>query len=136
MAEAKLARAQSEDTDPFVAAVEKAEQRRQSMVLQIWSSKREELRGMLRLIFSFAIELTRATADVRITPSQSWSVSTKAVTTHADAQPSLLGLSLRLCSPEGALEQVWHILDILEGSPAQSAGQSSCVLLIVSALMY
>lgn len=39
-----------------------------------------------------------------------------------DDQPSLLGLSLRLCNPQHALEQVWHVLEVLEGSPAQSAG--------------
>lgn len=29
---------------------------------------------------------------------------------------------MRLCEPESALEHVWHILEILEGSPAESAG--------------
>jgi S1-C subfamily serine protease len=38
------------------------------------------------------------------------------------ARPSLLGLSLRLCSPEAALDNVWHVMDVLEGSPAESAG--------------
>lgn len=38
------------------------------------------------------------------------------------AQPSLLGLSMRICEPEFALENVWHVLDVLEGSPAESAG--------------
>ena len=37
-------------------------------------------------------------------------------------QPSLLGLSMRICEPEFALENVWHVLDVLEGSPAESAG--------------
>ena len=37
-------------------------------------------------------------------------------------QPSLLGLSLRLCNPDGALENVWHILEVLDNSPAQAAG--------------
>lgn len=36
--------------------------------------------------------------------------------------PSLLGLSLRLCNPQLALDQVWHVLEILSGSPAESAG--------------
>lgn len=39
-----------------------------------------------------------------------------------DMQPSLLGLSLRLCNPDGALENVWHILDIRDDSPAAMAG--------------
>lgn len=29
---------------------------------------------------------------------------------------------MRLCQPEFALDHVWHILEILEGSPAESAG--------------
>ena len=29
---------------------------------------------------------------------------------------------MRLCTPESALENVWHILEVLEGSPAESAG--------------
>jgi hypothetical protein len=39
-----------------------------------------------------------------------------------DSQPSLLGLSMRMCEPEYALDNVWHVLDVLEGSPAESAG--------------
>jgi hypothetical protein len=27
-----------------------------------------------------------------------------------------------MCEPEFALENVWHVLDVLEGSPAESAG--------------
>ena len=38
------------------------------------------------------------------------------------SQPSLLGLSMRLCQPETATDNVWHVLDVLEGSPAESAG--------------
>lgn len=49
---------------------------------------------------------------VPVTPSRSWT---------KDA-PSLLGLSMRLCTPEYALENVWHILEVLENSPAESAG--------------
>lgn len=37
-------------------------------------------------------------------------------------QPSLLGLSMRMCEPEFAIDNVWHVLDVLEGSPAESAG--------------
>ena len=29
---------------------------------------------------------------------------------------------MRICEPEYALDHVWHILEILEGSPAESAG--------------
>jgi len=36
---------QTEDVDAFTHAVETAERKGQSIVLQIWSTKREELRG-------------------------------------------------------------------------------------------
>ena len=36
-----------------------------------------------------------------------------------DRKPSLLGLSLRACNPAHALESVYHVLDVLEGSPAE-----------------
>ncbi|KAI9638990.1 GRASP55/65 PDZ-like domain-containing protein [Dioszegia hungarica] len=44
--------------------------------------------------------------------------------TSSDQQPkpSLLGLSLRACNPVNALESVYHVLDVLEGSPAEMAG--------------
>ncbi|KAL8283703.1 hypothetical protein RQP46_005498 [Phenoliferia psychrophenolica] len=71
------------------------------IVLQVYSTKRKELR------------------DVDVIPSRHWSSNGA---TGAHGQPSLLGLSLRLCHPQAALEQVWHVLEILEGSPAQSAG--------------
>jgi len=29
---------------------------------------------------------------------------------------------MRMCTPETATENVWHVLDVLEGSPAESAG--------------
>jgi len=56
---------------------------------------------------------------VPITPSRTWS---QTPTSTSAAPPSLLGLSMRLCTPESALENVWHILEVLEGSPAESAG--------------
>ena len=37
-------------------------------------------------------------------------------------QPSLLGLSMRMCQPDTATDNVWHVLDVIEGSPAESAG--------------
>ncbi|EJD45042.1 hypothetical protein AURDEDRAFT_114205 [Auricularia subglabra TFB-10046 SS5] len=33
-----------------------------------------------------------------------------------------LGLSMRVCRPGAAHDNVWHVLDVLEGSPAESAG--------------
>jgi len=29
---------------------------------------------------------------------------------------------MRMCQPETASDNVWHVLDVLEGSPAESAG--------------
>jgi GRASP55/65 PDZ-like domain len=55
-----------------------------------------------------------------------WSQQSLSANAVSDAgpgtQPSLLGLSMRICEPEFALENVWHVLDVLEGSPAESAG--------------
>ncbi|CAE7099256.1 unnamed protein product, partial [Rhizoctonia solani] len=56
---------------------------------------------------------------VKMTPTRKWS---SGLPPPPDAKPSLLGLSMRLCNPEQALENVWHILDVHEGSPAESAG--------------
>lgn len=78
-------------------------------------------------------------SDVTLIPSRRWapassSNSTSGHTSTTPSQtasgassqyilgPSLLGLSLKQCDPSEALGQVWHILDVLEGSPAESAG--------------
>ncbi|ORY56790.1 GRASP55/65 PDZ-like domain-domain-containing protein [Leucosporidium creatinivorum] len=87
-----------EDIDTLTDVLERSEGRQ--IYLQVYSTKRKELR------------------DVPLIPSRTWSAGTS----PSDAQPSLIGLSLRLCNPQHALEQVWHVLEILEGSPAQSAG--------------
>ena len=58
-------------------------------------------------------------------PSRAWSeqnITTDPQKYASNAQPSLLGLSMRLCQPETASDNVWHVLDVLEGSPAESAG--------------
>ena len=61
--------------------------------------------------------LTRI-ADVEVTPSRGWSAISGSTSTAKNdnevlevplddhSQPSLLGLSLRLCNPDGALEKV------------------------------
>ena len=56
---------------------------------------------------------------VPVVPSRSWS---QPHLNANNAQPSLLGLSMRMCEPETATENVWHVLDVIEGSPAESAG--------------
>ncbi|GAA5902421.1 Grh1p [Sporobolomyces salmoneus] len=89
-----------EDIDTFTQILEENQGRQVS--LMVYSTKRKEIRG------------------VYVTPSSEW--SSNGVQASVDDQPSLLGLSLRLCNPQHALEQVWHVLEVLEGSPAQSAG--------------
>lgn len=60
---------------------------------------------------------------VPIIPSRVWSQrNNEPQKSPSNAQPSLLGLSMRLCQPETASDNVWHVLDVLEGSPAESAG--------------
>ncbi|GAA5957983.1 hypothetical protein JCM3765_006222 [Sporobolomyces pararoseus] len=89
-----------EDIDTFTQILEENEGRQ--VTLMVYSTKRKEIR------------------DVPVIPSSEW--SSNGVQASVDDQPSLLGLSLRLCNPQHALEQVWHVLEVLEGSPAQSAG--------------
>lgn len=73
--------------------------------LVVWSSKSQQTRV------------------VPIVPSRTWSLQQdEHLTNGNDAQPSLLGLSMRICEPESATENVWHVLDVIEGSPAESAG--------------
>ena len=62
-----------------------------------------------------------------ITPSRDWSaphghLPDPKEPEAAERKPSLLGLSMRMCQPEFAMDNVWHVLDVLEGSPAESAG--------------
>lgn len=59
---------------------------------------------------------------VNITPSRVWSSAPDDIDHALSDKPSLLGLSMRLCEPESSLDNVWHVLDVLEGSPAESAG--------------
>lgn len=82
------------DVDSLTRLVEEREGR--EITLQVYSSKRRETRS------------------VKITPSRSW---VSGIATNQ--QPSLLGLSLRACNPEHALDQVYHVLGILANSPGQ-----------------
>ncbi|KAH8114310.1 GRASP55/65 PDZ-like domain-containing protein [Phellopilus nigrolimitatus] len=67
----------------------------------------------------------QTTRHVPIIPSREWSKPQQLeenTESKAATQPSLLGLSMRICDPEFSLDNVWHVLDVLEGSPAESAG--------------
>jgi len=63
---------------------------------------------------------------VPIVPSRGWALAQQAVLPLEDSgfspQPSLLGLSMRMCEFESATDNVWHVLEVMEGSPAESAG--------------
>jgi len=68
---------------------------------------------------------SQSTRVVSIVPSREWSAPYNASNSKEFSQrnqPSLLGLSMRMCEPETSLDNVWHVLDVLEGSPAESAG--------------
>lgn len=53
---------------------------------------------------------TQTVRSVLVEPSESW------------GGQGLLGISIRFCSFEGASENVWHILEVHPGSPADLAG--------------
>jgi len=64
--------------------------------------------------------------DVVVIPSRTWveeamraNGEDPAEEGEEEKKPSLLGLSLRVCNPARALESVYHVLDVLEGSPAE-----------------
>lgn len=62
---------------------------------------------------------------VPIVPSRAWSqrhITEDSEEPDENVQPSLLGLSMRVCQPLIATDNVWHVLDVIEGSPAESAG--------------
>jgi hypothetical protein len=105
--------------------------------LLVWNSQNQDTRCAFDIIISAKSLLWtnrvcrcvhhsfQSHTVVSITPSRDWSLP------HAHAQkdpdgetprPSLLGLSMRVCEPELALENVWHVMDVLDGSPAESAG--------------
>ncbi|KAI0923282.1 hypothetical protein AcV5_007412 [Taiwanofungus camphoratus] len=69
---------------------------------------------------------SQQTRVVPIVPARDWSLPHSKIPDpqepEAERKPSLLGLSMRMCEPEFALDNVWHVLDVLEGSPAESAG--------------
>ncbi|KAF8636010.1 hypothetical protein AX15_000171 [Amanita polypyramis BW_CC] len=65
----------------------------------------------------------KQTRVVPIVPSRKWSLqSDEANNSDPNFSPSLLGLSMRICEPEKSTDNVWHVLDVIEGSPAESAG--------------
>ncbi|KAF8558235.1 hypothetical protein OG21DRAFT_1504282 [Imleria badia] len=97
-------------TDLDATELERIVEEHEGMVLNllVWSSK------------------TRETRVVPIAPSRAWALAQQATLPLEDSdtlpQPSLLGLSMRMCEFESATDNVWHVLEVMEGSPAESAG--------------
>ncbi|KAJ7644244.1 hypothetical protein FB45DRAFT_1115144 [Roridomyces roridus] len=52
---------------------------------------------------------SQETRVVPIVPSRAWSQPDQ---NDSNAQPSLLGLSMRMCQPEISMDNVWHVLDV------------------------
>jgi len=77
--------------------------------------EQHEGRSLNLLVWNSKNKHTRV---VPITPSRAWSLQDH----NSDLQPSLLGLSMRMCGPELSGDNVWHVMDVIEGSPAESAG--------------
>ena len=91
--------------------------------LLVWNSKNQNIRGE-RDPLRYASTRQRKPV-VPIVPSRDWSLPHSPPDPRepgSEPKPSLLGLSMRMCEPEFALDNVWHVLDVLEGSPAESAG--------------
>ena len=93
--------------------------------LLVWNSKNQRTRGMVGSLSLLTTSALYFSTVVPITPSRIWSQqfsSNGSQNLPPASQPSLLGLSMRLCQPDTATDNVWHVLDVLEGSPAESAG--------------
>ena len=94
--------------------------------LLVWNSKNQRTRGMVVSLSLLDTLLYTFSPVVPITPSRVWSQQhftlNGSQNSPPTSQPSLLGLSMRVCQPDTATDNVWHVLDVLEGSPAESAG--------------
>jgi hypothetical protein len=93
-----------------------------TLKLLVWNNKTQRTRGASCPIGIHA--LSSVVLVVPIVPSRVWSQQHihKDGLEKKNLQPSLLGLSMRLCQPYRAADNVWHVLDVVEGSPAESAG--------------
>ncbi|KAL5519975.1 hypothetical protein ACEPAG_1635 [Sanghuangporus baumii] len=104
--ESRLSQVANIEAHDFERVVEEHEGRRLQLI--VWNNKAQTIRR------------------VSIFPSREWSQhhqpSEESDSRSVASQPSLLGLSMRVCEPEFSLDNVWHVLDILENSPAESAG--------------
>ncbi|KAF8339602.1 GRASP55/65 PDZ-like domain-containing protein [Cantharellus anzutake] len=94
-----------------------------AMNLMVWSSKTNNVRQVLVVPSRLWVSEFTSSLDTSphpLSPSHSRNTSLESISRIR--KPSLLGLTMRLCEPESALDNVWHILEVMEGSPAESAG--------------
>lgn len=113
------------DASALEKIVESHENR--TLNLHVWNSKTKQTRSKFKsLDIIDNVHDNLCIIVVSVVPSRVWSQqSISPNDSHhppPSAQPSLLGLSMRLCQLEQAADNVWHVLDVLEGSPAESAG--------------
>jgi hypothetical protein len=94
--------------------------------LKVYNAKSQRIRGMpLPTVEKSRLNQTDTDIDVSVVPSRTWveeAMKANGESTpegEEERKPSLLGLSLRVCNPARALESVYHVLDVLEGSPAE-----------------
>jgi hypothetical protein len=111
------------DASQLEAIVESHEGR--TLNLLVWNSKHQGTRGIVQSDLS-VLALNNSLLVVPVVPSRAWSMphlqDMNVDEPDSEHLPSLLGLSMRMCEPEFAMDNVWHVLDVLEGSPAESAG--------------
>lgn len=101
------------------------------IVLRVYNAKSQRIRGESASKSGGKEETDGMGEEVELVPSRVWSEAAlkqngfphEPVNGDGDGdeekKPSLLGLSLRACNPAHALESVYHVLDVLEGSPAE-----------------
>lgn len=103
------------------------EHEEKTLNLLVWNSKTRATRGTGLGSGNIFMALTmEPNLVVPIVPSRAWALAQQASIPQDDTenshQPSLLGLSMAMCEYETATNSVWHVLEVLEGSPAESAG--------------
>lgn len=113
------------DASALEKIVESHENR--TLNLHVWNSKTKQTRSKFQTVdVANYVYNWSCISVVPVTPSRVWSQQSispnDSQQSPSSAQPSLLGLSMRLCQLEMAADNVWHVLDVLEGSPAESAG--------------
>ena len=86
----------------------------QRLDLLVWSSKGQSVRRTCSHVdVEQMVALSIVNAGVSVFPSRQWSQASTS-DSKGTSQPSLLGLSMRVCEPEFSLDNVWRTyLEIL-----------------------